>query len=118
MQFIEYPPCSTCKKAKVWLTERGVAFDDRHITQNPPTAEELRAWQKMSDLPWKRFFNTSGMKYRELGLAAQLDSLSEDELVALLTSDGMLVKRPLLVTEHAVIPGFRAEAWEAILANR
>lgn len=113
--FIEYPKCTTCKKARKWLEDKGVTFESRHIAEQAPTAEELRGWWKSSGLPLRRFFNTCGMKYRELGLAAKLPTMSEDEMLQLLSSDGMLVKRPLLVTSSAVIPGFKAEAWEDAL---
>lgn len=113
--FIEYPKCTTCKKARKWLEDKGVPFESRHIAEQSPTAEELRGWWKSSGLPLRRFFNTCGMKYRELGLAAKLPTMSEDEMLQLLSSDGMLVKRPLLVTSSAVIPGFKAEAWEDAL---
>ena len=113
--FIEYPKCTTCKKARKWLEDKGVPFESRHIAEQAPTAEELRGWWKSSGLPLRRFFNTCGMKYRELGLAAKLPTMSEDEMLQLLSSDGMLVKRPLLVTASAVIPGFKAEAWEDAL---
>ncbi len=113
--FLEYPKCSTCRKARTWLEEQGVAFDDRHIVEQNPGEAELSAWWKQSGLPLRRFFNTSGMKYRELNLASRLSEMSEEEQLALLASDGMLVKRPLLITDAAVIPGFRAEAWAAAL---
>ena len=116
MLFVEYPKCSTCKRAKAWLEARGVAFEDRHIVEEPPTADELRAWQRESGLPWRRFFNTSGMKYRELGLSEKISWLGEDEMVALLASDGMLVKRPILVCDGTVLVGFREAEWEAALA--
>lgn len=117
-QFIEYPKCTTCKKAKKWLEEQGVTFADRHIAEQAPTAEELRGWWQASGLPLKRFFNTCGMKYRELNLAAKLGEMSEEEQLQLLASDGMLVKRPLLVTEDgSVIPGFKAEAWSCALGK-
>lgn len=114
--FIEYPKCSTCRKAAAWLQEQGCAYDDRHIVEHAPTEEELRAWWQASGLPLRRFFNTSGMKYRELGLAARLSEMSEEEQLKLLASDGMLVKRPILITRSGqVIPGFRAEQWSAAL---
>ena len=116
--FIEYPKCSTCRKARKWLEEQGAEFTDRHIAEQAPTAEEIRAWSKASGLPLKKFFNTCGMKYRELGLSARLADMSEEEQVALLASDGMLVKRPLLVTESGgVIPGFKAETWQSALSK-
>lgn len=116
--FIEYPKCSTCKKAKKWLDEHGVAYTDRHIVEDNPTAEELASWQERSGLPLRRFFNTSGMKYRELGIKAKLDAgMSEAEAFALLATDGMLVKRPLVIIDGGdkVLVGFRETAWEEAL---
>ena len=117
-QFIEYPKCTTCKKAKKWLEEQGVVFADRHIAEQAPTEQELRGWWQASGLPLKRFFNTCGTKYRELNLAAKLPEMSEDEQLQLLASDGLLVKRPLLVTESGtVIPGFKADTWSSALGK-
>ncbi|MDO4272469.1 MAG: arsenate reductase family protein [Eubacteriales bacterium] len=113
--FIEYPKCTTCQKAKKWLTENGVEFQDRHIVEENPTKEELKEWIARSGLPMKRFFNTSGMKYRELGLKDKLPTMPEDEQLDLLASDGMIVKRPLLVGEDFVIPGFKDAAWREAL---
>ena len=115
--FIEYPKCTTCKKAKKWLDEHGVDYTDRHIVEDNPTAEELASWQQRSGLPLRRFFNTSGMKSRELGIKAQLDAgMSDEDAFALLATDGMLVKRPLVVGDDFVLVGFREEAWtEALL---
>ena len=118
MLFVEYPKCSTCKKAKAWLDAHGAAYEDRHIVDERPQAGELRAWQAASGLPLRRFFNTSGMKYRELGLADKLPGMSEEEMLALLSSDGMLVKRPLLVLDGTVLVGFREKEWEAALAAK
>ncbi len=115
--FLEYPKCTTCRKARAWLEAQGAAFTDRHIVEQNPSADELRAWWQRSGLPLRRFFNTSGMKYRELNLAARLPEMSEADMLALLASDGMLVKRPLLITPAAVIPGFREESWLAALKN-
>ena len=115
MLFVHYPKCSTCKKALGWLDGRNVEFDQRDIVADNPTAEELRLWHRMSDLPLKRFFNTSGMKYRELELKDKLPRMSEDEQYELLASDGMLVKRPLLVLDDTVLVGFREKEWEAEL---
>lgn len=117
MLFVEYPNCSTCQKAKRYLEERGVAFEDRPIHTQPPTVEELRAWQARSGLPLRRFFNTSGRSYQALGLKDKLPGLSEDEQLELLAGDGMLVKRPILVTEETVLVGFKQEAWDAALAR-
>ncbi len=116
MLFIEYPKCSTCKKAKKWLEDKGIAFEDRHIVENNPTAEELREWIKKSGLDIKRFFNTSGMKYRDLGLKDKLADMEEEEKLTLLSSDGMLVKRPLVVGDNVVLVGFKEKEWgEALL---
>lgn len=115
MQFIEYPKCTTCRKAKKWLEEKGTAFADRNIKTENPTKEELAAWHQKSGLPLKRFFNTSGLLYKELGLKDKLPAMSEEEQLALLATDGMLVKRPLLVGEDFVLPGFREKEWESVL---
>lgn len=115
MLFVEYPKCSTCKKAKAWLDDRSVEYDDRHIVEDNPTADELRLWHKMSDLPLRRFFNTSGMLYRELELKDKLPTMSEDEMYALLAGNGMLVKRPLLVLDDTVLVGFREKEWANLL---
>lgn len=106
--FVEYPKCTTCRKAKCFLEERGIAFDARHIVENPPTADELRAWIAQSGLPVKKFFNTSGLRYKALALKEKLPSMSDEEQIALLATDGMLVKRPLLVTPTAVCVGLKA----------
>ena len=113
--FLEYPKCSTCQKAKKWLDAHDVAYTDRHIVEDNPTAEELRAWHERSGLPLKRFFNTSGMLYREMELSKKLPDMPEDEQYALLATNGMLVKRPLLITAATVIPGFKETAWEEAL---
>lgn len=114
--FIEYPKCSTCRKAKKWLDEHGIDYTDRHIVEDNPTAEELAAWQERSGLPVRRFFNTSGMRYRELGIKAKLDAgMSDEDAFALLATDGMLVKRPLVIADDAVLVGFREPAWEQVL---
>jgi arsenate reductase len=115
MIFLQYPPCSTCRKAKAWLDGRGVDYEDRHIKENNPTYEELKAWYEQSGLPLKRFFNTSGLKYKELNLKERLPNMTEEEQLRLLASDGMLVKRPILLTESAVLVGFREKEWEALL---
>ena len=115
MLFIEYPKCSTCQKAKKWLDAHGIAYTDRHIKEENPTAEELRAWQAKSGQPLKKFFNTSGMLYRELGLKDKLPAMSEEEQIELLASDGMLVKRPLVILEDGVLIGFREKEWEVKL---
>ena len=111
MLFIEYPKCSTCQKAKKWLTEKGIAFEDRHIIEENPTREELEIWYHASGLPLKRFFNTSGMKYKELNLKEKLPDMSEEQQLDLLATDGMLVKRPVLVGESFVVTGFKEKEW-------
>lgn len=113
--FIEYPRCSTCQKAKKWLTEHGVAFEDRHIAEQNPTKEELTLWIERSGLPIKRFFNTSGQLYRQLELKDKLGAMSEEEQVELLSSNGMLVKRPIIVREDSVLVGFKEKEWEELL---
>ncbi|MGI6070968.1 MAG: arsenate reductase family protein [Blautia sp.] len=111
MLFIEYPKCSTCQKAKKWLEAHEVEFTDRHIVEENPTAEELKEWHQKSRLPLKRFFNTSGMKYKELNLKDRLPMMTEEEQFALLATDGMLVKRPLVVGEDFVLVGFKEKEW-------
>lgn len=114
--FLEYPKCSTCKKAKKWLDEHGVSYVDRHIVEDNPTATELSTWWERSGLPVRRFFNTSGVKYRELGVKAQLDAgMGDEDAFSLLATDGMLVKRPLIVTDDTVLVGFREADWEKAL---
>ena len=115
MLFLCYPKCSTCQKAKAWLEERSISYDLRDIKQNNPTVEELTAWYRKSGLPLKKFFNTSGLQYKALGLKEKLPAMSEDEQLALLATDGMLVKRPLLVGEDFGLTGCRAAEWEARL---
>ncbi len=114
MLFIQYPPCSTCQKAKKWLDEHGATYTERHIKEENPTYEELKAWHARSGLPLKRFFNTSGLLYKSLGLKDKLPDMSEEEQLRLLASDGMLVKRPLLVAGEKVLVGFRESEWEAV----
>lgn len=115
MLFIEYPKCSTCQKAKKWLDAKGAVYEDRHIVEQKPTAEELARWSKEGGLPLKKFFNTSGLKYKSLGLKDKLADMSEEEQLKLLASDGMLVKRPILVDGTRVITGFKPEVWEEFL---
>lgn len=115
MLFIHYPPCSTCQKAKAWLDAHGAAYTPRHIKEENPTYEELKMWYQRSGLPLKRFFNTSGLLYKSLGLKDKLPTMTEEEQLQLLASDGMLVKRPLLITDTAVIPGFREIQWQEVL---
>ena len=112
MLFLEYPPCSTCKKAKAWLDAHGVAYTARHIKENNPSYEELKQWLAISGLPLKKFFNTSGLQYKALGLKDKLPAMSEEEQLALLATDGMLVKRPILVGDGFVLTGFRQAEWE------
>ncbi|MCI6547873.1 MAG: arsenate reductase family protein [Coriobacteriaceae bacterium] len=114
--FIEYPKCSTCKRAKRWLDEHGVTYADRHIVEENPTAAELAEWQARSGLPVRRFFNTSGQLYRQLGVKAQLDAgMSDERAFDLLATNGMLVKRPLVVGEDFVLVGFKEAEWAARL---
>ena len=111
MLFLEYPKCSTCKKAKNWLESNGVEFEDRHIVENNPTAEELKVWYEKSGLPLKKFFNTSGLKYKEVGLKDKLPNMTEEEQLNLLGTDGMLVKRPLVIGDDFVLIGFKEPQW-------
>lgn len=113
--FVEYPKCSTCQKAGKWLESKDVVFERRHIVEQNPSVDELREWHRRSGLPLKRFFNTSGMKYKELGLKDKLPSMSEEEQYELLATDGMLVKRPVLLGESYAIPGFREAEWAKAL---
>ncbi len=112
MVFLCYPKCSTCKKAQAWLDQRGIPYELRLIREENPSAEELKAWQIRSGLPLKRFFNISGLQYKALNLKEKLPRMSEEEQLALLASDGMLVKRPLLVSEDFVLAGFREAEYE------
>mgnify|MGYP001659801367 FL=1 len=113
--FIQYPTCSTCQKAKQWLEDHGVSYTARHIVEENPTEQELSQWIARSGLPIKRFFNTSGLKYKALELKDKLPLMSEEEMVALLATDGMLVKRPLLIGEDTILVGFKPQEWESIL---
>ena len=115
MQFICYPKCTTCQKARKWLDANGVVYDERHIKDNNPTVDELKAWHTQSGLPLKKFFNTSGLQYKALNLKDKLPAMSEAEQFALLASDGMLVKRPLLIGDDFVLVGFKEDAWQARL---
>lgn len=115
MLFLEYPPCSTCAKAKKWLDDHGLSYTPRHIRDDNPTYEELKQWQQLSGLPLKRFFNTSGLAYKALGLKDRLPAMSAEEQLRLLASDGMLVKRPLVVCGDTVLTGFREADWEKAL---
>ena len=112
MLFLEYPPCSTCKKAKKWLDDNAVSYTARHIKENNPSYEELKTWLKASGLPVKKFFNTSGMQYRALELKDKLPGMSVEEQLQLLSTDGMLVKRPIIVTDDGkVLTGFKETDW-------
>lgn len=117
MTFICYPKCTTCRRARAYLDERGIAYTLRDIKEHNPTADELRSWLAASGLPPKKFFNTSGQLYRAMALSTRLPTMTDDEMLALLASDGMLVKRPILVTDTAVLVGFRAEQWDAAIAK-
>lgn len=112
IKFICYPKCSTCKKAQKWLDENGFEYEIRDIKENNPTYQELKEWQKISGLPLKKFFNTSGMLYRSMNLKDKLPNLSEDEQLKILASDGMLVKRPILICGETVLTGFKESEWE------
>ena len=109
--FIEYPKCTTCKKAKKWLDDHGIAYEDRHIKEQNPTAEELAVWYQKSGLPIKRFVNTTGMLYREMNLKDKLPTMTDEEILELLATDGMLVKRPLAIGDDVVLTGFKEAEW-------
>ena len=115
MLFLEYPKCSTCQKAKKWLDEHQISYEDRHIMEKNPTFEELKDWYGRSGLPLKKFFNTSGMLYKEMKLKDKLPEMSEEEQLKLLATNGMLVKRPLIVDGDRVLTGFKMAEWEALL---
>ena len=115
MLFLWYPKCTTCQKAKKFLDEQGADYTPRHIKEENPTADELRTWWKESGLPLKKFFNTSGMLYKEMKLKDKLPSMSEEEQIKLLASDGMLVKRPLLIGDDFVLVGFKEDQWKEVL---
>lgn len=115
MIFLEYPKCSTCKNAKKWLDAHGISYADRHIKEQNPTYDELRAWHIRSGMPLKKFFNTSGILYQSMNLKEKLPSMTEDEQLRLLASDGMLVKRPLVVSDAFILIGFHPEEWERTL---
>jgi arsenate reductase len=116
MFFVEYPKCTTCKRAKNWLDEHGIEYTDRNIKEENPTYDELKEWHKLSGQPLKKFFNTSGMLYRSMELKSKLDTMSEEDQLKLLSSDGMLVKRPIIIKDGKVIVGFKSEEWEKELA--
>lgn len=112
MLFVHYPKCTTCQKAKAWLDAKGVSYEARDIKMENPSAEELRNWWKVSGMPLKKFFNTSGLQYRALDLKDKLPGMSEEEQLQMLSTDGMLVKRPILVGEDFTLTGFRPAEWE------
>lgn len=112
--FIEYPKCSTCQKAKKWLDENKIEYVDRNIVTETPTKEELKKWITKSELDVRKFFNTSGMKYRELNIKEKIKDMSEDEIYELLASDGMLIKRPLFISDTLILKGFKEKEWEQI----
>ncbi len=118
MLFVEYPKCTTCQKARKWLQINQITFQSRHIKEENPTAEELRTWHERSGLPLKKLFNTSGMRYKELGLKDKLPGMNGEEQIALLASDGMLVKRPILVGDGFVLVGFREAEWAETLGKK
>ncbi len=113
--FVEYPKCTTCQKAKKWLDSHGIEYTDRHIKEENPTAAELEGWHKKSGLPLKKFFNTSGVLYKNMELKNKLPDMTEEEQYKLLGTDGMLVKRPIIVGEDFVLTGFREKEWDAAL---
>ena len=115
MLLIQYPPCSTCQKAKKWLDEHGLNYTERHIKEDNPGYDELKSWYEMSGLPLKRFFNTSGLMYKSMNLKDRLPAMSEEEQLRLLATDGMLVKRPIIVDGETVLTGFREAEWECLL---
>ena len=115
MLLIYYPPCSTCQKAKKWLDAHGISYTERHIKEDNPTYEELKAWQQRSGMPLKKFFNTSGLLYKSMQLKEKLPTMTEEEQLLLLATDGMLVKRPILVTDERILTGFREAEWETLL---
>ena len=114
MLFIQYPPCSTCQKAQKWLDANGMQYEDRHIKENNPTYEELKMWYTMSGLPLKKFFNTSGLLYKSMNLKEKLPTMTEEEQLRLLATDGMLVKRPIVVKGSLVLTGFKEADWEQL----
>ena len=115
MLFICYPKCSTCKKAIAWLDEHNISYELRDIKEDNPSADELREWHIKSGLPIRRFFNTSGIQYRALGLKDKVDVMTDEEAYALLSTDGMLVKRPILIGDNFVTTGFREKEWESLI---
>ena len=114
MLFIQYPSCTTCQKAKKWMDANGISYTDRLIKEQNPSYEELKRWYELSGLPLKRFFNTSGLKYKELGLKDKLPTMTEEEQLRLLSTDGMLVKRPIIVDGSTVLTGFKETEWQKL----
>ena len=112
--YVEYPKCSTCQKAKKWLETNNITFEQRDIVKQNPTKEELKLWHEKSSMPLKKFFNTSGLVYKELHLKDKLKDMTEEEQYALLATNGMLVKRPIIVTENIVLTGFKETEWEKL----
>lgn len=112
MLFIEYPKCTTCQKAKKWLCDNGITFEDRNIKEENPTFDELKVWYEQSGFPLKKFFNTSGLIYRSMNLKDKLPNMTEEEQLKLLSTDGMLVKRPLIISDDMIIVGFREKEYE------
>ncbi len=117
MIFVCYPKCSTCQKAKKWLNEHNVEYTERHIAEEKPTYDELKEWHEKSGLPLKKFFNTSGLLYKEMKMKDKLPSMSEEEQLRLLSTNGMLVKRPILVTGDKVLVGFREAEWDDVIRS-
>ena len=117
MIFVCYPKCSTCQKAKKWLNEHNVEYTERHIAEEKPTYDELKEWHEKGGLPLKKFFNTSGLLYKEMKMKDKLPSMSEEEQLKLLATNGMLVKRPILVTGDKVLVGFREAEWDDVIRS-
>lgn len=117
MLFLQYPPCSTCKKAKKWLDDNGISYTARHIKEVNPSYEELKSWLQISGLPVKKFFNTSGLQYRALELKDKLPTMTEEEQLQLLATDGMLVKRPIVIADQGILVGFKEAEWNTLLLN-
>lgn len=115
--FVNYPKCTTCVKAKKWLDENGVEYTSRNIKEDNPSYDELKLWFEKSGLPIKKFFNTCGLLYKSMNLKEKLPTMSEDEMLRLLSTDGMLVKRPIVVADDTVLVGFKAESWQILLNN-